>query len=264
MSWNVVLISRGIWDDPDFADEPYTEREAFMWLIGAAAWKETRVRGTGKAPVALKRGEFSFSLRFLAERFSWSKDRARRFINMLRVRDIIRDTSRDGAQVYSLKNYNKFQADPSKKRDSERHAEDTESAPSVRETRDKEESSNPVIQKKESISLASRRSGLNGHAIDFEEFYSSYAVKKARRAAEKAYLAALKRGATPEQLLAGAQRYAAEVSGKDANFVKHPARWLDGDCWRDENSQAPPGLHAGLDPTIAKIREIEAREGKTK
>jgi hypothetical protein len=44
----VFAVDRGIWADPDFADEPFTEREAFMWLIGEAAWKPYRKRADGK------------------------------------------------------------------------------------------------------------------------------------------------------------------------------------------------------------------------
>ena len=44
----VFAVDRGIWSDPDFADEPFTEREAFMWLVGEAAWKPYRKRADGK------------------------------------------------------------------------------------------------------------------------------------------------------------------------------------------------------------------------
>ena len=44
-SKGVFAVSREIWDDPDFADEPFTQREAWMWLIGAACWKDQKVRG---------------------------------------------------------------------------------------------------------------------------------------------------------------------------------------------------------------------------
>jgi len=51
----VFAVARSIWADPDFADEQFTEREAWMWLIGegfvrnhprilSAAWKWPRQR----------------------------------------------------------------------------------------------------------------------------------------------------------------------------------------------------------------------------
>lgn len=104
----VIGVARSIWDDPDFKPEPFTEREAFIWLVSAAAWKGVRVRGSN-GPVTLNRSEFCFSVRFLAARWLWSKDRVHRFLGALQKRDTIKDTSRDSEKIYSVKNYNKFQ-----------------------------------------------------------------------------------------------------------------------------------------------------------
>lgn len=106
--WGVFAVSRGIWGDADFAAEPYTEREAFIWLVSAAAWKEIRL-GHGGTVIALQRAEFCFSLRFMAEKWQWKKDRVARFLLRMQNRDIIRDTSRDNIKIYSIKNYNRFQ-----------------------------------------------------------------------------------------------------------------------------------------------------------
>lgn len=105
---NVYGVSRDLWDHPAFADEPYTERQAWAWLIGATAWKAGEVRGpTG--PLGLARGEFCHSLRFLSDKWGWSKSRVERFFGRLQNQDMIRDTSRDGVKIYSLNNYNRFQ-----------------------------------------------------------------------------------------------------------------------------------------------------------
>ena len=47
---------------------------------------------------------------------------------------------------------------------------------------------------------------------------------------------ALNDGAQLEEILAGAQRYAKEVDqlSTAAQFVKHPATWLNKGCWLDE------------------------------
>ncbi len=56
-------------------------------------------------------------------------------------------------------------------------------------------------------------------------------------AAFKAYCAAMnKKLATPADLLSGAMRYAAERSGQDPKYTKHPATWLNSGCWSDEPS----------------------------
>ncbi|WP_017602232.1 hypothetical protein [Nocardiopsis lucentensis] len=68
----------------------------------------------------------------------------------------------------------------------------------------------------------------------FEKFYATFPRKKDPRKARAAYIAAIKRGATPEQLLAGAERYAAEREGQPARYTKHPTSWLNADAYLDE------------------------------
>jgi hypothetical protein len=69
----------------------------------------------------------------------------------------------------------------------------------------------------------------------FDEFWRVYPRKVARGAAAKAYGRVLRKGQASEaELLAGAHRYASERAGQEQKFTKHPANWLDGECWRDE------------------------------
>lgn len=134
----VFAVSRSIWDDPDFAPQEFTEREAFMWLVGAAAWNDRSVRGSA-GPVALARGEFCFSVRFLGDKWKWSKSRVDRFLDRLENRDIIRASDRDSAKVYSIKNYNRYQVVGLPERDSERDTDRDASGTAAGQQRDKEE-----------------------------------------------------------------------------------------------------------------------------
>lgn len=102
----VFNVARGVFDHPAFASEPFTEREAWLWLCGEAAWKATQVRTTVGA-VALERGQLAHSIRFMAERWQWSKSRVERYIARLRDLEMVattagqkRDTS--GAKIGTL------------------------------------------------------------------------------------------------------------------------------------------------------------------
>lgn len=79
---------------------------------------------------------------------------------------------------------------------------------------------------------------------DFDQFWHAYPKRVSKGDAEKAYQSIIKsKKATPEQLLAGATRYAAEQSGKELQFVKHAGRWLRSKCWLDEpqpTTTSPP------------------------
>ena len=73
----------------------------------------------------------------------------------------------------------------------------------------------------------------------FAEFWSVYPRKEAKRAAVKAYRAALKR-ATAEDILKGAKRYAA--TRPEPRFTAMGATWLNADRWEDNpvsNNNAP-------------------------
>lgn len=104
----VFAVDRGIFNDPDFANEPFTEREAFMWLISEAAWKDHRKRTDGKV-IELKRGQLCHSVRFMAEAWQWSKSRVDRFLDRLENRDMIKRDRGTRTPVVTICKYDQFQ-----------------------------------------------------------------------------------------------------------------------------------------------------------
>jgi hypothetical protein len=77
-----IAVPRDIFGHESFADEPYTEREAFLSLVADATWKARRIR-LNRGAVNLERGQLLTSSRFLAERWQWPEPRVRRFLNRL-------------------------------------------------------------------------------------------------------------------------------------------------------------------------------------
>lgn len=110
---------RGLFDHPRFAPEPFTEREAWLWMIGQAAFRP-HCKRVGKARVTLKRGEFSHSIRFMAERWQWSPTSVRRFLEKL-ASEIDGDGAMigtrldDGVTVVSVCNYDVYQGEAIRK-----------------------------------------------------------------------------------------------------------------------------------------------------
>lgn len=101
-------VHRGVWDHPSFAPEPFTEREAWFWMLSSAAWECKSVR-VGRAVVELKRGQLAFSLRFLAEKFRWSEARVRRRITRMISDALIEVKSTREATLITICNYDKYQ-----------------------------------------------------------------------------------------------------------------------------------------------------------
>jgi hypothetical protein len=240
----VFAVDRGIWDDPDFANEPFTEREAWMWLVGAAAWEELRIRIDGH-PLTLQRGEFCYAVRFLATKWSWSKSKVSRFIDSLKKRDMLRDTTRDATRdathVYLISNYNKFQRVGLPQRDTGKDASrdasrDADGTP-VGHLRDKEETLETLEENISSSAKADGRSLAKARLPKvepegFSEFWEKFPRKVGKQDALRAYRVEIKT-TRPEIIIAGAVRYAALMSGKDPEHVKHPGGWLRGKRWED-------------------------------
>jgi hypothetical protein len=82
----------------------------------------------------------------------------------------------------------------------------------------------------------------NAFSSEFETWYQAMPRHEARGDAEKAYRSARKSGATADELLAGAKRYAAARNGEDAQFTKTPGPWLRAKKWLDE-SPKPNGTN---------------------
>lgn len=111
-----IAIDRGIFEHPFFAREPFTEREAWVWMIAEAAWRPCQVR-IGRTKIDLDRGQLAFSTRFVAIRWRWSESRVRRFLKRIgpetnrRTGDALASTlaTRD-ATVVTICNYEKWQS----------------------------------------------------------------------------------------------------------------------------------------------------------
>ncbi len=84
----------------------------------------------------------------------------------------------------------------------------------------------------------------DAYTPEFEAFWTAYPRKKDKRAAWKAWKAALKR-ADPEAIISAAKAEARRPC--ELKFRKYPASWLNADAWEDEPDQLatpvqPPGL----------------------
>lgn len=137
-----VKLWRG-WRDNDIFRGEFSRADAWVWLIENAAWKETRARIKGDS-VTLQRGELSFSQRFMAEKWGWSKSRVDRFIADLREEGMIETRAKIGAtaghnagqgqSIITICNYAKYQDEA----DSARGNDTSKSGASAGQQRGKE------------------------------------------------------------------------------------------------------------------------------
>jgi DNA-binding transcriptional MocR family regulator len=67
--------------------------------------------------------------------------------------------------------------------------------------------------------------------LRFDEFWSVYPRKTAKGQARKAWPAAVRK-ATAENIIKGAIEYRDDPN-REQQYTKHPATWLNGECWDD-------------------------------
>jgi len=105
----------------------------------------------------------------------------------------------------------------------------------------------------------------------FEEFYAAYPHKVAKGDARKAWAKAVVRAGSPQIVIDGARRLAADPNLPEKRFIPHPASWLNGDRWDDEPypprfaRERPPDVNAEMiDRAGDYMRAQEAREAGAK
>lgn len=111
--------------------------------------------------------------------------------------------------------------------------------PSLKESSN-EDSSSPPVRRKTPTARGDP---------DFEAFYTTYPKRVGRKAAESAWLKAIK-DTDPAAITAGAKRYADERRGENPQYTKQPSTWLNQGCWEDDPVPRTRGQPSGADATI--------------
>ena len=229
-----VNIARDIWHDAAFKDQPFTEREAFIWLVMEASWKD-REKRVGNVAVSLKRGQLVASVRFMADAWKWPKSTVDRFLKRLEKRDMIGTASGTGLNVVTIRKYDEYQNGSGK------------SGTAQKGNAGQQRDSSGTNEKKGLIPDASHKVTAPVQADRFDEFWNVYphrgGSKKGKAPTKTKYLAAVKRGVSEETIINGAIRYGSDrqvVQG----FARNPETWINQVGWEDEIEAAQPQLKA--------------------
>ncbi len=108
MSDGFYLMHRGWQENSLFNDEPFSRRDAWVWLIENAAYAARRYGVNGKT-IILERGQLCASLRYLAKAWQWDEKRVRRFLDRAQTEDMIRCGVAAGQTVITICNYDEYQ-----------------------------------------------------------------------------------------------------------------------------------------------------------
>lgn len=102
-------MARGWQDGALFGAEPFSKRDAWVWMIEEAAYVPRDIMVSGKL-VKLQRGQFCHSLRFMARAWKWDEAKVRRFLSRAKTLMQIDAASDAGQTLVTICNYDKYQA----------------------------------------------------------------------------------------------------------------------------------------------------------
>lgn len=105
-----VKLYRSIFDSDAFQGEPFSRREAWIWLVANAAWKphEHRYKST---MVPIGRGQLPGARKALAKAWGWGEQRVRTYLELLQKLSMISLVSNQQLTIISICNYDKYQQD---------------------------------------------------------------------------------------------------------------------------------------------------------
>ena len=222
-------VSRSIWTSDLFAREPFTEREAWIWMISSAVWRDKTTR-VGHYIIELERGQLCYSIRFLAKAWGWSKSRVDRYLKRLETMNAtcskIGTPIGTGAgtppMVITICNYNEYQLTPEK-------AGHTPGQ-STGQKRDRSGTN------KNTVNTVNTDRDTEVSLPHFDRFWNLYPRKVGKGQAQAAWKAAAKK-VDPQLIIEGLQIHMPDLTDKPPQFIPHPATWLNGERWADQLEQ---------------------------
>lgn len=174
----VFAVDRGVFDHPLFATgEPFSRREAWLWLVAEAAWKPRQVNRNGVI-IDLQRGQLAHSIRFMAEAWGWSKSAVDRFLARLKTGTMIGTEAGTGAIVITICKYDAYQRLGLPDRDSNRDGNRDTTGTGAGQTRNIQTFKQDIMSDPQAASDHGRGSSpkkkRNVYTPEYEAFWKAY------------------------------------------------------------------------------------------
>lgn len=174
----VFAVDRGVFDHPLLSTgEPYSRREAWLWLVSEAAWKPRKV-GRAGAVIELERGQLAHSVRFMAGAWGWSKSSVDRFLTRLKTGTMIGTATGTGMIVITICNYDAYQRLGLPDRDSNRDDDRDTSGTAAGQTRNIQSIKEDILSDRqavfEEVPLPKKGRSRNVYTPEYEALWKAY------------------------------------------------------------------------------------------
>jgi hypothetical protein len=223
-------IQRGIFDHPALSSkEPFSEREAWIWLIEKANYCPQRFR-SGYEVFEVPRGALATHYRAIAKEWRWDHKRVARFLKLLQNEGMIAIETPHRTVQITLCNYERHQ----------RWWDNEAPAPPQQ---------SPSAAPKEGTKRIEGNTGKKGmnntpsYSPEFEEMWAAYPRKDGSKAdAFKAYQLAIKSGETHGRIIAGVREFSAHVQREatERRYIAHTTTWLNQRRWESDYTALIP------------------------
>lgn len=106
MGW--IKIDRDIFDCFLWQEKPFSYGQAWVDLLLLANYEDKKTIYKGEV-ITCKRGDVNFSISYLANRWGWSRKKAKNFINILESDEMVATKVSTHRTTITIVNYGKFQ-----------------------------------------------------------------------------------------------------------------------------------------------------------
>jgi hypothetical protein len=107
-----IAIQRRVFKAGKFKDTPFSEREAWIWLIAKAVFKPTTHR-IGSTVYDVPRGSRFYTIRELMSAWKWGNTKVRNYLVFLEKQDMAVSENKSGKTLVTICNYNEYQFEKS-------------------------------------------------------------------------------------------------------------------------------------------------------
>lgn len=243
-----LMLSRKFFSHPFWEEKrTYSKAEAWLDMVSMAAFAECK-RLIGSTMIMVPRGGIVASVRYLSDRWKWSKCKVGTFLDLLRDEGMIRTETGQGITLILLCKYDEYNTPnrtPSgRQKDTSRtpvgHEQDE-----IEEDKEEEEYKEGITPTHTPVELEFGKSDENdgnvttpkpSHMAGFDDFWKAYPKKKSKGDAEKAWKQ-MKASQIIDQIISALTTAKAshdwqKDSGK---YIPFPATWLRRRGWEDEH-----------------------------
>lgn len=249
----VFAVDRGIFDHPCLDDgEPYSRREAWLWMISQAAWKP-RKKDVGGVIIELQRGQLAHSTRFMATAWRWSHSAVVRYIERLKKLKMVEAKTGTPVTVLSLCNYEAHQRLGKPTRNATGTApEQTKSIQSIQEE-------TPLPPRGSRSRKAGERydDKADPLVVDFETKVWAKRWPRQGHNPRRAFAAYAKLSETQRSACKGAiERCARQIiaGASEARYRPMLATWINGRGWEADSDGSAPASQVDWRGRVAAFR----------